>query len=166
MESKKEKVVKGIVNIAGATVITAMVVALISLYSGVASIRKVEGKSMQPTFHDGDKLLTLKCKEYNRGDIVVFDTHSDGTYIKRIIGLPGDTIEIKHGSLYINGDEQYEDYLIVQYTENGEMYGKVTLPTNKYFVLGDNREVSDDSRYSNVGLVDLNDIVGKCIVKL
>lgn len=152
-----------IVNTVGLAVVLLSATTVLALYSGVASIRKVEGASMQPTLHTGDKMFVVKSKEYNRGDIIVFDSHKDGTYVKRVIAVYGDTVEIKNGSVYINGVEQYEKYLIAQYTKNGDTDGPVKVPKDKYYVLGDNREVSADSRYKDIGLIDKSDVVGKYI---
>lgn len=152
-----------IVNTVGLAVVILSTATVLALYSGVASIRKVEGASMQPTLHTGDKMFVVKSKEYNRGDIIVFNSHKDGTYVKRVIAVAGDTVEIRNGSVYINGEEQYEKYLIAQYTKNGDTDGPIKIPKGKYFVLGDNREVSADSRYKEVGLVDISDVVGRYI---
>lgn len=164
MAIDKYKVCCRIVNTVGLVAVALATTAVLALYSGVASIRNVEGASMQPTLHTGDKMIIVRSNTYEHGDIVVFNSHKDGTYVKRVIGVPGDRIEVKNGSVYRNGVELYEEYLIAQYTKDGDTSGEVEVPDGKYFVLGDNREVSEDSRYKAVGLIDKSDIIGKYII--
>ncbi|WP_456271864.1 signal peptidase I [Bacillus sp. AK031] len=134
----------------------------------------VEGESMMPTLEDGNKLVVNKIGyqvgELHRMDVVVFHANEDEDYVKRIIGLPGDTVEYKDDKLYINGEYQEEPYLdkfkeeMVGTKLTGdftleEITGKQTVPEGKAFVLGDNRRSSMDSRY--FGFVDQEQIVGK-----
>jgi signal peptidase I len=130
---------------------------------------KVEGASMEPTLHQGDKLIVSKIVTYThdlqRGDIVVIKT--DDYYVKRIIGLPGDLVEVKNDQLYINGRVQKEPYLtenrkqasqlMMQLTGN---FGPVLIPKDEVFVMGDNRLVSRDSR-NGLGTIHKTDILGK-----
>jgi signal peptidase I len=116
---------------------------------GVQPVRMV-GKSMSPTINDGDKLFMLKqIGELRRGDIVVFLFPEDQTksYIKRIVGLPGETVEIKEGKLFINGRQIEEPYLNPEYVSHDTIPSPVTIAADNYFVLGDNRNNSSDSRY-------------------
>ncbi|MBO9131455.1 signal peptidase I [Bacillus sp. 165] len=130
---------------------------------------KVEGASMEPTLHTGDKLIVSKLVTYthdlHHGDIVVIKT--DDYYVKRIIGLPGDLIEIKNDQLYINGQPQNEPYLkenkeqadklMMQLTGN---FGPISLSNDDVFVMGDNRLVSRDSR-NGLGTIRKSEILGK-----
>jgi len=120
---------------------------------------------MEPTLQEeGQRLIISKITylfhEPERGDIIVFHPphkpKDEPPYIKRIIGLPGDTIEIKGGAVYINGSKLYEPYV-----KNPPNYtiAKLTIPENEYFVLGDNRPVADDSH--NGWTVKREDIIGK-----
>jgi signal peptidase I len=104
--------------------------------------------SMEPNFFAGQRVMVLKAAYWfgdpQRGDVVVFKS-TDGSeeeWIKRIIGLPGDTVEITHGVVYVNGAKLEEPYV-----ENSFSYSmsKVVIPTDNYFFLGDNRDVSNDS---------------------
>lgn len=116
---------------------------------GVQPVR-IEGQAMMPTLYNGDKVFMLKqIKELNRGDIVMFLFPEDQTksYIKRIVGLPGETIEIKDGKLFINGALIEEPYLDPDYAGQDSMPAPVTIAPDNYFVLGDNRRNSSDSRY-------------------
>ena len=128
----------------------------------------VEGPSMQPNYHDRQYLLinqlTYKLRSPERGETIIFhfpkDTSQD--YIKRIIGLPGETIEIADCRVKINSQIMVEDYLLPNQcteTENGQSSETVTLEQNQYFVMGDNRDQSSDSR--SWGVVPKKNIVGR-----
>lgn len=122
--------------------------------------------SMIPTLEVKDRLLVTRVhnpKNLKEGDIVLFknDEFKGEILIKRLIGLPGDVIEIKNGVVYRNGQELKEDYV-----KNNEIYnGSFKVPDNKYFFLGDNRANSDDSRYWKDPYVDESYIEGKAQVK-
>lgn len=133
----------------------------------------VDGESMMPTLEDGDRMIVnkigYKIGEPERFDIVVFHAPEQKNYIKRVIGLPGDTLEYKDDQLYINGeaiDEPYLDAYKAQITE-GTLTEDFTLsdigvegeiPEGYVFVMGDNRRYSKDSRH--IGLVDQKEIIG------
>lgn len=122
----------------------------------------VVGISMEPSFYDGQRLLVSKVTYYfgepKRGDVIVFQPvgNQREDYIKRIIALPGDTIEVKKGKVYVNGSPLDEPYIkqSPHYTVE-----KQTVPANSYFVLGDNRNSSNDSH--NGWSVPHQNIVGK-----
>lgn len=135
----------------------------------------VQQQSMEPNFHGGDYLITSRQAyrlfgDPERGDVIVFKselTTDDGEQkclIKRIIGLPGDVVEIKGGYVYINGEEIDEPYVKEQGL-SGEMEA-VTVPDDELFVMGDNRGVSEDSRSPRVGTISESTIVGKVLVRL
>jgi signal peptidase I len=120
---------------------------------------------MEPTLQQDDNIVVLKKigKFFNvkRGDIIVFKTRQGDNYIKRAIGLPGDIIAIKNNAVYLNGKLKREPYLNeVMQTPN---LPAIRLPRNKYFVLGDNRNRSTDSRV--FGLVDQRAILGKAVYR-
>lgn len=133
----------------------------------------VKQTSMQATMNPNDYLImyrqAYRSKSPERGDIIIFqsdlmdDEGNDKLLIKRVIGLPGDKIQIKKQKVYINGEEYKENYLKDGYT-TGE--GTWNVPKNHYFVMGDNRVVSVDSRYSEVGFVDKDQIEGKVVIRL
>lgn len=126
----------------------------------------VNGPSMEPTFHQGQRLLVNKL-EYSfhdpeRGSVIIFHpaNPNEEVYIKRIIGMPGDTVEIKNGVVYVNGKPLNEPYAVTpSYT-----YALHTVPPGNYFVLGDNRNNSNDSHYG--WLVPREDIVGRVWVSI
>lgn len=123
---------------------------------------EVEGKSMMPTLQNGNLVVVNKVNELERGDIVVFHTESNKDFVKRIIGLPGDTVFYKDNILYINNKAYKELYLKEnELTENfslKEITGQTVVPEDSVFVLGDNRTNSYDSRY--FGFVNKKNIIG------
>ena len=131
----------------------------------------VNGSSMAPTLESADKLLIdkiiYKVGKLNRYDIVVFDYHHSSVYIKRIIGLPGEKITIRSGKVHVNGKLLQDDPLskdIMHYS--GIAKDGVKLGENEYFVLGDNRNNSYDSRYEQVGVVNKSSIIGKVWIRI
>ncbi len=105
----------------------------------------------------------IHVQDPQRGDIIVFEYPADPSihYIKRVIGVPGDTVEVRNKVLYLNGQPQTEPYvqLVRGYPGPGDDFGPVTVPEGKYFCMGDNRDESYDSRFW--GFVDRSAIVGK-----
>ena len=135
----------------------------------------VQEHSMENTLEPNDYLFISKQSyhlfgEPQRGDISVFHselTTADGSeklLVKRIIALPGDTIAITGGVVYVNGEPQDEPYTKDGYT-NTEM-DEITIPEGKLFCMGDNRQNSRDSRDSKIGLVDESDVLGKAVLRL
>ena len=118
------------------------------------------GDSMSPKLSNGDVVLVNRFA-YNvtspkRGDIIVFKPKGNENshyYIKRIIGLPGETVEIIEGSVYINGEKLKEDYTATEINDVGIVSEKISLGGDEYFVLGDDRDKSEDSRMADVGVV-------------
>ena len=135
----------------------------------------IRQSSMEPTFYNGDYIFISK-QAYNlfgdpeRGDVVVFhtglqtDDGEDKNLIKRVIGLPGDTVEVAGGYVYLNGEKLEETYINEQGV-SGEM-DPVTVPEDELFVLGDNRRVSQDSRSGAVGTIGQDTIVGKVVLRV
>ncbi len=119
----------------------------------------VEGTSMVPELHDGERLLVNKLVYYKigsvswghleRGDIVVFwyPREPDKSYVKRIIGLPGETVEVRNGKVIIDGRELNEDYLDTEHNKSLPSFPVRKVEEHYYFVMGDNRDNSSDSRY-------------------
>lgn len=134
---------------------------------------QVSGTSMEYTLSDGDNLIvdkiTYRFRKPERFDIVVFPfKHKEDTYyIKRIIGLPGETVQIdSEGVIYINGEELQESYGREIIQNPGDAAEPVELGTDEYFVLGDNRNASSDSRDPSVGKVLGKDFVGRAWLRI
>ena len=139
----------------------------------VAQRTIVNGASMEDTLFDGDNLLVDKISyrftDPERFDVIVFKyIHEKNTYyVKRIIGLPGETVQIdNNGNIYINGEKIEEHYGYEQIQNPGMASNPITLGEDEYFVLGDNRNNSSDSRAENVGNIDKEIIVGKAWVRI
>jgi signal peptidase I len=135
----------------------------------------VEGTSMVPELHDGERLLVNKLVYYKiqgvswghiaRGDIVVFwyPNDPDKSYVKRVIGLPGETVEIRNGHVSIDGNELQEPYLDIEHNQMLHDNSVTTVKEHYFFVMGDNRDNSSDSRYW--GLVPEKYIYGKAFFR-
>lgn len=145
----------------------------------------VYSTSMYPTLIEKDLLILQRTDDIERGDIVSFQSNltineSDMTtlnviqkikadvgdhknLIKRVIGVPGDSFMIKNGQVYINGELYEEDYVVT--TTSGDIQVD-EIPEGKYFLMGDNRNVSLDSRSSEIGLIDQEKIIGDVLVRI
>lgn len=143
------------------------------LITFVAQRTDVNGSSMYPTLEDGDQLiadkLSYRFKDPERFDIIIFPyQYADKTYfIKRIIGLPGETVRIDdEGNIYINGTLLKENYGYERMEYAGLAAEEIQLADDEYFVLGDNRNVSEDSRYPDVGCIKREDIIGRAWLRI
>lgn len=143
-----------------------IVVVLIRMF--IMTPIRVNGESMSPYLEEGDILILNKLdKSYDRFDIVVININ-DTKIIKRVIGLPGETVAYKDCKLYIN-DEEIEDFVKDCTTRDfslTELYDYLMIPNDYYFVMGDNRDNSSDSRESRVGLIHKSQIEGTVSIRL
>ena len=138
----------------------------------VVDNRVIPTSSMAPTVEPGSRILVnrfvYRFNDVEAGDIIVFeptpttviDLGLDDDLLKRVIGMPGDTVEVKEGNLYINGTVTEESYIS---EEMRYEYGPITVPEDCVFVLGDNRQVSKDSRNPQIGFIDEREILGKAV---
>ena len=133
---------------------------------------RVDGRSMMNTLHDGDNLiiekLSYRFSDPKRFDIIVFPpTGKKEYYIKRIIGLPGETVQIdENGNIYINGELLEENYGAETIQNPGRAVNPITLGDDEYFVMGDNRNNSKDSRSEEVGNVKRSQIIGRAWLRI
>ena len=154
--------VRGWVRDISLTAVTAMLMVIF-----VVQPVKVEGTSMEPQLEPQDRIFVNKFVYYlsdiERGDIVVFWYPKDPTksFIKRVIGLPGETVEVRSGVVYLNGEELAEAYLPGEF-DSGSFFPQVVPPTH-YFVLGDHRNSSNDSR--DWGFVPEQNIFGEAVFR-
>lgn len=140
-------------------IVIVLVVVLIRTF--IITPVRVDGDSMKNTLKNGDILFLYKLGSINRLDIIVLDEEKDNEkIIKRVIGLPGETVAIKKGKIYVNDKVIDDEYA---YGETSD-YDKVTLEDDEYFILGDNRLISKDSRY--FGPIKKSEIKGKIVFRV
>lgn len=148
------------------SILIAVVLAFFIRYF-IVELYMVEGPSMRPTLVNSERLVVNKFiyrfKTPERGDILIFRYPRDPSrdFIKRVIAIPGDSIEIKDGRVYLNGQLQNETYIL---EKTRGSYGLATVPAGTVFVMGDNRNNSEDSRFKDVGFVPYDLIKGKAVV--
>lgn len=148
-----------------------VILTVVLVYNFVISISHVTGDSMNPNFCDGDRVLILRIAKgtIEKGDVIVFETAQGEKLMKRVVATQGDTVDISKskGGLYINGQPAEENNI---YTVTSIVDEKVKYPLSVtedcYFVLGDNRINSTDSRDSRIGLVKKKDVIGKVILNI
>ncbi|MFR0866885.1 MAG: signal peptidase I [Eubacterium sp.] len=171
-DSKKEKskpnIKKNLIAF-GICVVIAIVIALI-ITNFVASHTKVEGNSMESTLENGDDIIVEKfsylTNNPERYDIIVFRESESVNYIKRVIALPGETIQITEGKIYINERAIFDAYGNAKMEDGGIAEKPLKLGQDEYFVLGDNRNASKDSRDKAVGVIKRDQIIGKAWLRV
>jgi len=166
--SKKSAIIKDLITYA-----IIFIVCLYILPTFVIQKTIVDGPSMENTLHNGDQLMVEKISyrldDLKRFDIVVFYPYGRKQkeyYVKRVIGLPGETVQIKGKDIYINNKKLTENYGKQPITDAGIAAKPLKLAEDEYFVMGDNRKVSFDSRYEDVGPVKKENIGGKVILRI
>lgn len=153
-------------------VVAVILVAFLLVFTFFTSV-KMAGVSMRPTIEDETNLLINRGRylfmKPSHNHIVAFESLSneqDTIYVKRVVAVPGDTVVIKGGRLFVNG-EKYDDVADTEsITYSGLAETQLTLGEDEYFVLGDNRNNSEDSRYQSIGLISKKQIKGKVWFKL
>ena len=152
----------------------AILLAFLLVHFGLA--KTTADASMAPTLEEGDRILVdrfrYKLFKPSRNDVIVYCQDSDKDRkdafysVKRVIGLPGETVPIKNGSVYINGEEMTEIVNVDRMMISGLATYEVKLGDDEYFVLGDARNSSEDSRYATIGNVKKSDIIGYAWIRL
>ncbi len=169
MNKVMKEIISTLVYVLGVLAVTWLVITF------VGQRTEVDGESMEPMLSNGDNLIVDKIsyrfRDPQRYDIIVFPfKYKENTYyIKRIIGLPGETVQIDQlGNIYINGEILPENYgrEIIRPDHIGLAAEPVTLGEDEYFVMGDNRNNSTDSRDPTVGNISREDIVGRAWVRI
>lgn len=170
METVKKAIAAFFDFLQGIVVVMAI---LVMIYLFVMSPQEINGASMEPNFHNGEYILTnkvtYKLKNPQRGDVVIFKSpkNKDIDYIKRIIGLPGDTVELRNNAFFVNEQLVEEPYI----PEGTFLYGGsylqendlIIVPEGMYFVVGDNRPHSSDSR--EFGPIPKEDFIGQAFLR-
>lgn len=147
--------------------LAAIFLAFVIVFS-VGMRTSVIGDSMEPALYNGQEILMnrviYKLSSPKRGDVVVFlpnGNENSHYYVKRVVGLPGETVQIKDGSVYIDGVMLDEDEELDEMIDAGIAQNELTLSVDEFFVLGDNRNSSEDSRSGNIGAIKKDNIIGK-----
>ena len=145
------------------TIVAAVAVLISTL---ILPVLQIEGESMEPTLSNGDIVLLMKTTRFDHGDLCGF-TWNNKLLIKRVIGLPGDWIEIDtDGTVYLNGDKLDEPYVQQKALGECDLVFPFQVPQEQYFVIGDLRESSIDSRNSLIGCITKDQIVGKVFFRI
>ena len=167
---KKKKLNPKVIKDIGEMIVGGLIavfLAFVIVYS-VGMRTSVIGDSMEPVLYNGQEILMnrviYRLSLPKRGDVVVFlpnGNQNSHYYVKRVVGLPGEIIQIKDGSVYINGVLLEEDDSLDKMVDAGIAGNELELASDEFFVLGDNRNSSEDSRSGNVGAVKKDNIIGK-----
>ena len=169
-ERTAKNMVKEVLSMALYIAVVLCITFLVVRYVGQRT--QVDGHSMENTLFDGDNLIVDKISyrftDPKRFDIIVFPYHykEDTYYIKRIIGLPGETVQIRDGEIYIDGAILEEDYGKETMLTSGRAADQIQLGEDEYFVLGDNRNHSEDSRFDDVGNIERSEIIGRAFIRI
>ncbi len=145
------------------TIVAAVAVLIATL---VIPVLQIEGASMEPTLHNGDIVLLANTKEFDRGELCAF-AWNNKLLIKRVIGIPGDWIEIDtDGTVYLNGEILEEPYITAKALGECDLEFPYQVPPERYFLMGDMRESSIDSRNTLIGSIEKEQIVGKVFLRV
>lgn len=167
-ERKRYRRQKAYMKALGGTVYVLTIVAAVAVLIAtlVLPVLQIEGKSMEPTLVNGDIVLLTKSTKFDRGELCGFSWNNK-LLIKRVIGIPGDWIEIDiDGTVFLNGEELNEPYADQLAFGECDLEFPFQVPQEQYFVLGDMRESSIDSRNTLIGCVQKDQIVGKVFLRV
>lgn len=167
-ELKKEKFKSRYVKVLMSTVYTLIIVASVAalIATLIMPVLQISGSSMNPTLHEGEIVLSLKTKKFDTGDIIAF-YHGNKILVKRVIAKSGNWINIdEEGKVYVNEKLLDEPYLKERNLGQIDIEFPYQVPEGSYFILGDDRATSIDSRNSTIGCVNEEDIIGKVVFKV
>lgn len=167
-ELKREKFHSRYKKLLRSTVYTLIIVAAVSVLVAtlLLPVLQIYGTSMNPNLSQGDIVFSVKTKDFKTGDIIAF-YYNNRVLVKRVIGLPGDVVEIKdNGDVYVNSVLLEEPYLAQKDCGSTDLEYPYTVPQNSYFVLGDHRDSSVDSRNSVIGCVKQEEIIGRILFRV
>ena len=163
-EKYKKRYRKVMKSTAYTLIVVAAVAALIATF--MLPVLQIHGNSMEPTINDGEIVILIKTTNLKRGQLCCF-SYQNKYLIKRVIGIPGDTITInEEGYVFVNNVRLDEPYVLERSLGECDVTFPVHVTENHYFILGDHRSTSIDSRSSAVGLVDSEQIVGKIFFRV
>jgi len=169
-EKQKRSLLKDLLGMLTYVGVVCVITVLIITYVGQRT--HVSGSSMENTLSHGDNLIvdkiTYRLREPQRFDIIVFPFQREPEiyYIKRIIGMPGETVQIIDGAVFIDGERLWESYGREVIRDAGQAKDPVTLGEDEYFVMGDNRNASADSRDPSVGVISRERILGRAWLRI
>jgi len=150
------------------TVFTLITVAAVAVLVATLwlPVLQIFGSSMTPTLQDGDIIFSVKNSHMEQGDIIAF-YYNNKILIKRVVATPGDWVDIDpDGTVYVNGTALEEPYLTEKHFGDADIELPYQVPESKYFVLGDHRATSVDSRHTAVGCVSQEQVVGKILIRI
>ncbi len=160
-KSKYYKILRSTINI---LIVTAAVAVLIATL--VLPVVQITGTSMEPTLTEGDIVVLIKTNNLHRGELCAF-AYSNKILIKRVIGLPGEFVDIdSKGTVFINNKKIDEPYIISKGLGDTDIDFPFQVPENQYFMLGDQRDTSIDSRNTVIGCITQDQMVGKILFKI
>lgn len=172
---KKKKINPKVIKDIFEMIIGGMIVIFLAfvIVFSVGMRTSVVGDSMEPELYNGQEILInrviYRLSSPKRGDVIVFlpnGNQNSHYYVKRVVGLPGETIQIQDGSVYVDGVLLEEDESFDKILDAGIAENELTLAPDEFFVLGDNRNSSEDSRSGNIGAVRKDNIMGKAWFRL
>lgn len=166
LELEKGKEVRRYISKKTLSLFVILIAVLILLIVWCLPLVKIDGSSMAPTLHNGDIILTTEKESYRAGDIIIFK-YGNSIITKRIIASGGDSVSIDtDGNVYVNNRLIQEDYLVEKALGECEIEFPYQVPEDTFFVLGDHRSTSADSRILSIGTVSEDDIIGMAVLKI
>lgn len=144
-----------------------VIVAFVLMIAAYLPVIRITGDSMADTLRRGDVLLTLRDDEVKRGDLIVFYVEGNKMLVKRVVALGGDQVQLEQdGTLAVNGQIVNEEYISNKSLGECDLEFPFEVPNGRVFVLGDNRELSVDSRSSAMGCISSEQIIGKALLRI